>query len=177
MQPLNSESGGSSLFKYALLDRDGTLIHEPADKQIDRLEKLTVLEGVIEGLQELKKMGYKLLLVSNQDGLGTPLFPLPDFEKTQRRMLEIFEHHGITFEALLICPHLAGENCRCRKPNTGLVDEFLRGTGETIDWKRSFVCGDRESDRLFALNLGARFILMETNGVFTNVLRQLSGDH
>ncbi len=166
----------SGLSKYAFLDRDGTLIYEPEDThQIDRLDNLIILEGVIEGLQELRKMGYQLFLVSNQDGLGTGSFPLLDFETPQNRMLQIFEHHGVIFDAIFICPHLPMDDCPCRKPKTGLLTDFLRQNGEAMDWQNSFVCGDRETDRQFAHNLGIRFVPMETNGSFKEVIRRLSG--
>ena len=151
--------------KYAFLDRDGTLIYEPQDDfQIDSLEKLRILPGVIDGLKELLSGGYKLLMISNQDGLGTPSFPLEDFEGPQNRMLEIFGKNGIEFDKIFICPHLPGDNCDCRKPKTGLVDEFFERTD--VDAEKSFVCGDRESDEQFAENLGLKFIKVKTNEKF-----------
>jgi histidinol-phosphate aminotransferase len=148
--------------KYAFLDRDGTLIYEPQDTyQVDSLDKLRILDGVIEGLQQLQDQGYKLVLVSNQDGLGTASFPKADFEGPQQAMLKQFVDAGITFERILICPHLTEDNCNCRKPKTGLLDDI------TIDTKQSFVCGDRDSDKVLAANLGLRFVPMTTNGNFS----------
>jgi len=142
------------LKKYAFLDRDGTLIYEPQDDfQIDSLEKLKILPGVIDGL----------VIVTNQDGLGEPSFPLENFEIPQNRMLEIFKENGIEFEEVFVCPHRASDNCVCRKPKTGLVDEFLK---DKIDMDNSFVYGDRETDREFANNLNLKFIKAQTNGKF-----------
>ncbi|MFA4819023.1 MAG: histidinol-phosphate transaminase [Patescibacteria group bacterium] len=156
--------------KYAFLDRDGTLLNEPQDTyQIDSLKKLKILDGVIAGLQELKKRGYALIMISNQDGLGTSSFPQKGFAAPQEKMLKIFRSNGITFDQIFICPHLPQESCNCRKPKTRLVDEFLQNAN--IDKKLSFVCGDRNSDRKFAKNIGIKFIPMETNGNFCKAIK------
>ena len=160
--------------KYAFLDRDGTLIYEPQDThQIDRLEKLQILEGVIEGLQRLRDVGYKLILISNQDGIGTPSFPREAFKQVQNHILETFQNQGIMFEAVFVCPHLSEDNCSCRKPKTGLVDSFLEEHKEEIDWENSFMCGDRDTDEEFAQNIGLRFIPTQTNGSFGEVLKKV----
>lgn len=157
--------------KYAFLDRDGTLIFEPQDTyQIDSIKRLKILEGVVEGLQELKSHGYRLIMVSNQDGLGAAAFPKKKFEKPQKRMLKIFREKGIKFDNIFICPHTPEARCGCRKPKTGLVDELL---DEGIDKSKSFVCGDRKSDRQFARNIGVRFASMKTNGNFYEAIKLL----
>lgn len=151
--------------KYAFLDRDGTIIFEPQDTyQIDSVKKLKILDGVVDGLQELKKRDYSLIMISNQDGLGTSSFLREDFKRPQEKMLKIFRDKGIIFDEIFVCPHLPNESCNCRKPKTGLVDDFLRNAN--IDKFKSFVCGDRNSDRNFARNIGIRFVPMETNGNF-----------
>jgi len=151
--------------KYAFLDRDGTLIFEPQDTyQIDSLAKLKILDGVIVGLKKLKSMKYSLVIISNQDGLGTPSFPQENFKAPQEKMLKIFRDNRIDFDEIFICPHLPNEACNCRKPKTGLVEDFLATAN--IDKTASFVCGDRNSDRQFAKNAGIKFIPMETNGNF-----------
>lgn len=157
--------------EYAFLDRDGTLIFEPQDTfQIDSLDKLQILDGVIQGLKVLRRRGYELLMITNQDGLGTDSFPQADFEAPQNRMLSIFEENGIRFREIFVCPHLPSENCDCRKPKTGLVEKFLKEN--QIDKDRAFVCGDRETDRLFAQNLGVKFVPMQTNGDFYKALKK-----
>lgn len=151
--------------KYAFIDRDGTLIYEPQDTyQIDGLSKLKILDGVIGGLRELKRLGYTQIMVSNQDGLGTPSFPFENFLAPHKKMVEIFRKNGIEFKKIFICPHLPEDGCNCRKPKTGLVEEFLKIAN--IDRKTSFVCGDREGDRKFAKNIGFKFVPMKTNGNF-----------
>jgi len=151
--------------KYAFLDRDGVLIYEPQDDyQIDSLEKLNFLPGVIEGLKNFIKKKYFLIMISNQDGLGTKSFPKKDFDLVQNKMIEIFEKNEIKFEEIFICPHFPEENCQCRKPKTGLVNNFFKTSD--IDMKKSFMYGDRESDREFAENIGIKFIKVETNKPF-----------
>lgn len=161
----------SKSIKYAFIDRDGTLIFEPQDTfQIDSIEKLKILDGVIPSLNKLSKKGYELIMVSNQDGLGTSAFPLANFEVPQNKMLEIFEKNGITFTKIYICPHMPSESCMCRKPKIGLVKKFLKVN--QIDKNNSFVCGDRETDRRFAKNIGIKYVSMKTNGNFQTALSQ-----
>lgn len=160
-----------SIKKYAFLDRDGTLIFEPQDTfQIDSLEKLKILDGVIKGLKELTQKGYTLVMITNQDGLETSSFSKADFNAPQNRMLSIFKNEGIKFKKIFICPHLPSENCDCRKPKTGLVKKFL--INNKIDKSKSFVCGDRKNDSLFAKNIEIKFIPMQTNGNFYTALRR-----
>ncbi len=158
--------------KYAILDRDGTLIDEPQDSfQVDNLDKLRILEGVIEGLSGLKSLGYKFVMITNQNGIDTPSFPAADFERPQKAMLKIFQKAGITFEEIFICPHFASDNCSCRKPQTTLLDKFMES--RAIDMQLSFVCGDRATDEELAENLGLRFIPMTTNGNFLTAIKPI----
>jgi len=155
------------LQKYAFLDRDGALIFEPRDNfQIDSLKKLKILPGVTKGLKRLKQKGFKFIMVSNQDGLGTKSFPKKDFEKPQNRLVEILMKQGIEFEKIFVCPHKEEGNCNCRKPKTGLLDAFFKSNCGRIDMENSFMYGDRESDRQFAKNLNLKFIKAQTNGKF-----------
>lgn len=158
--------------KYAILDRDGTLIFEPQDDyQIDSLEKLEVLPGVIDGLLKLQDAGYKLVMVTNQNGIGTESFPEEDFWGPQNRLMDIFQVNGIAFEEVFMCPHLPEDNCKCRKPQIGLMEEFLKTAD--MDMDNSFVSGDRETDEEFADNLGVKYLRMPLNGDFTKVINQL----
>lgn len=144
------------------IDRDGTLIEEPADQQIDALEKLRFMPGVFAALAELQRAGFRLVIVSNQDGLGSAAFPLPAFESVQRFMLDAFHSQGIAFEAVFVCPHAAADNCECRKPRTGLLREFVRDAG--VDLAASAVIGDRETDLELAANLGVRGLRVRREG-------------
>jgi imidazoleglycerol-phosphate dehydratase/histidinol-phosphatase len=138
------------------LDRDGTILVEPPDQQVDSLEKLAFLPGVFEGLRLLVRAGFELVMVTNQDGLGTSSFPTRDFEKVQNAMLRMLEAEGIRFSAVFVCPHTPADQCQCRKPKLGLVKEFL--AGHTIDLTRSFVLGDRETDVEFARAIGCKAV-------------------
>jgi imidazoleglycerol-phosphate dehydratase/histidinol-phosphatase len=138
------------------IDRDGTLIEEPADEQIDTLAKLKLVPGVIAALQRLVRAGYRLVLVSNQDGLGTASFPGTAFSEPQDFLREILESQGIRFDAEFFCPHFERDACECRKPKTGLLTKYLAATA--IDREHSYVIGDRETDLELARNLGVRGI-------------------
>src|SRR5689334_18188007 len=114
--------------KVLFVDRDGTIIEEPPDQQIDSLEKLRLVAGVIPALLSLQSAGYKLVMVSNQDGLGTASFPQESFRKPHDFLKALLDSQGIRFEAEFFCPHWPKDNCECRKPKTGLLTEFLKST-------------------------------------------------
>lgn len=148
------------LMKCAFLDRDGALIFEPNDTfQIDSIEKLKILDGVIEALKKLVTAGYKLVMVTNQNGVGTLLFPQENFDKPQQRMLDIFKENGIEFERIFVCPHLPEDGCDCRKPKMGLVKDFI----PEVDLANSFMCGDRDTDVEFARNIGVKAYKIDSN--------------
>lgn len=134
--------------KFLFLDRDGTLIDEPEDKQIDTLEKLKLEPGVIPALLALKARGYAFVMVTNQDGLGTPGYPQASFDSVQQKLIELLASQGITFEAVMICPHRDADLCQCRKPQLGLVLDYL--ALPELDRERSYVIGDRETDCILA---------------------------
>ncbi len=146
--------------KVVFLDRDGTLIVEPPDEQIDSLEKLELIPGVIEGLRFLVNRGFELVMVTNQDGLGTGLFPLLSFEGPQKKLLGILQGEGIQFSQIFICPHLASEACACRKPKTGLVTQYLKD--HKPDLAHTYVIGDRPTDVQFGKNIGCRTIQLSS---------------
>ncbi len=137
--------------KILFVDRDGTLIIEPEDFQIDRLDKLALVEGVIPALLELQAAGYELVMVSNQDGLGTASFPQSDFDGPQQLMLQIFESQGITFSAIHIDPSMPEERSPNRKPGIGMLLPYLKDG--SLDLNNSFVIGDRETDLQLAHNM------------------------
>ncbi len=158
-----------SLERILFIDRDGTLIEEPHDKQVDSIGKLRLAQGVIPALLDLVRAGYRLVLVSNQDGLGTSSFPEPSFREPQDFMREVFASQGIEFDAEFFCPHFPADDCGCRKPRTGLLTEFI--AGRSIDLAQSYVIGDRQTDLDLAANLGVGGIRIHGEGG-----RDLDGD-
>ena len=138
------------------IDRDGTLIDEPLpSRQIDTLEKLALEPDVIPALIQLQKH-YRLVMVSNQDGLGTESFPRADFDKPQQKLLDILASQGIHFAAIYVCPHRPEDGCTCRKPQTGLLADDI--AAQRFDPADSYTIGDRETDLELARNLGIRGI-------------------
>ena len=140
--------------KYIFIDRDGTIIREPEDFQIDKLEKISFLPNVIFSLKKICEHGYKLVMVSNQDNLGSDSFPQEDFDKTQNYLLEILASEDIFFEEILIDPH--GEEHPNRKPNIGMLIPLLKK--KKINFEKSYVIGDRYTDALLAKNIGCQSI-------------------
>lgn len=140
--------------KILFIDRDGTLITEPFDQQIDRLDKFALEPASIPALLRLRDAGYTFVMVTNQDGLGTPSFREEEFRPLQNLLLDILGSQGITFEAVRVCPHTPADRCDCRKPKLGLLPDYVRDTL----WSRelSVVIGDRETDVQLAENLGIR---------------------
>ena len=138
--------------RILFIDRDGTLLMEPPDQQVDTLEKLELLPGVIPALLQLRQAGYEFVIVSNQDGLGTDSYPTTDFEIPQQKMLDIFASQGITFSAVHVDPHFEHDNAPTRKPGIGMVLDYLK-SGQ-LDLDDSWVIGDRETDLMMAENMG-----------------------
>ncbi len=138
--------------KILFLDRDGTLIEEPEDFQIDAYEKLRFLPHVIPALLALRDHGYEFVMVTNQDGLGTDSHPLANFEGPHELMMRVFESQGISFAAVHIDPSFPTEKSANRKPELGMVLDYLK-SGD-LDLNRSYVIGDRDSDLELAQNMG-----------------------
>ena len=130
--------------KVLFIDRDGTLIEEPPDNQVDALEKVRLVPGVIPALLTLRGAGYRLVMVSNQDGLGTAAFPEEAFRLCHDHVLALFGSQGIDFDEIFVCPHLPDEGCECRKPRAGLLTRYLAETA--IDLGSSAVIGDRGTE-------------------------------
>ena len=149
--------------KLLFVDRDGCLIVEPPDEQIDSYEKLDLLPGVIGALQRCVAAGYELVMVSNQDGLGTPSFPEADFQGPHTLLLRVLASQGICFAEVLVDRSFPHEALDTRKPGIGLLRHYLADDG----WSRaaSAVVGDRESDLQLAANLGVRGFRVGPEGV------------
>jgi imidazoleglycerol-phosphate dehydratase/histidinol-phosphatase len=144
------------------IDRDGTLIEEPPDAQIDTLAKVRLMPGVIPALLELAGRGFRFVMVTHQDGLGSAQFPQASFQTCHDFVLELFRSQGICFDAVFICPHREQDPCGCRKPKTGRLEEYLEA--HPIDRNLSAVIGDRATDLDLAQNLGIRGLTVSSCG-------------
>ena len=158
--------------RILFVDRDGTLIIEPEDFQVDSLEKLELVEDVIPALLKLKAAGYEFVIVSNQDGLGTDSNPLENFQPPHDKMLSIFASQGIHFAAEHIDPHFESDASPNRKPGIGMLLDYLK-SGE-LDLSDSWVIGDRQTDLQLAENMGIGGFLCGPDGLGWNeIARQL----
>jgi len=148
--------------KVLFVDRDGTLIEEPPDEQVDALAKIRFMPGVFGALHELAAAGWRLAIVTNQDGLGSASFPQPSFDAPQQFLMDAFASQGIAFDAVFVCPHRRDDGCACRKPKTALLDDWIRERG--VDLAASAVVGDRDTDLTLATNLGIRGLRVRRHG-------------
>ena len=154
--------------RILFVDRDGCLIEEPADQQIDSYQKLALLPGVIAALQRFVAAGYELVMVTNQDGLGTDSFPEPHFSGPHQLLMRILASQGIAFREVLIDRSLPHEGKDTRKPGVGMMRHYLADDG----WSRSAsaMVGDRETDLQFAANMGVHGFRVGPQGVSWNDL-------
>ncbi|MNM45333.1 Histidine biosynthesis bifunctional protein HisB [compost metagenome] len=142
------------------VDRDGTLIEEPADFQIDAYDKLRLVKNVIPAMLKLRDAGYQFVIVSNQDGLGSEGYPQESFDGPNDLMLQIFASQGIVFRDVLVDPSWPQDNSPNRKPGIGMMLSYLQDRG--IDWARSGMVGDRPTDIQFADNMKIRGFQLRT---------------
>ena len=155
--------------KALFIDRDGTLIFETEDEQIDSLEKLEYLPKVFRNMHFIaKNLSYELVMVTNQDGLGTASFPEETFWPVHNKVLNAFKKEGVVFDDILIDRHFPADNAPTRKPGTGMMGKYMDGS---YDLANSFVIGDRLTDIQLAKNLGAKGILIN-DGSLANELQE-----
>lgn len=140
--------------RILFIDRDGVLLEEPEDEQIDSYEKFRLVPGVIAALLRLRDKGFEFVMVTNQNGLGSAAFPRHSFEGPHKLLLQILGSQGIRFREILIDESMPEENKQTRKPGIGLVMHYLKD--RAIDLGGSAMVGDRETDMQFARNLGVR---------------------
>ena len=158
--------------RILFIDRDGTLIEEPADEQIDAFEKLKFTKGVFRNLHFIREhTDFEFVMVSNQDGLGTDAFPEDTFWPVQDFILQTLESEGITFDEILVDPHFPEDNAPTRKPNTGLVEKYMNDP--EYDIANSYVIGDRETDRKFAENIGCKSLILSDEGMSWDKIAEL----
>ena len=161
---ISPTEGKNNIFKGRMkkalfIDRDGTLIKEPADEQIDSFEKLEFVPKVIKNLGFIRQhLDYEFVMVSNQDGLGTDAFPEDTFWPAHNLMMRTLEGEGVTFDDVLIDRSFPADNAPTRKPRTGLLTAYMDGT---YDLPACYVIGDRATDVELAKNLGCRAIYLQ----------------
>lgn len=147
--------------KILFIDRDGTMIKEPADEQIDSFDKLDFYPKALTYLPKIaQELDYELVMVTNQDGLGTDAFPEDTFWPVQNFILKTFENEGVKFDEIIIDKTYAKDNAPTRKPNTGFLEKYLKGD---YDLANSYVIGDRLTDIQLAKNLNAKGIFINDN--------------
>ena len=158
--------------RLLFIDRDGTLIEEPADEQIDDFAKLKFTKGVFRNLNFIRQhTDFEFVMVSNQDGLGTDAFPEDTFWPVHNFILQTLEGEGISFDEILIDPHFPEDNAPTRKPNTGLVEKYMNDPD--YDIANSYVIGDRETDRKFAENIGCKSLILSDEGMSWDKISEL----
>ncbi len=145
--------------KILFIDRDGTLVVEPEDKQVDTLDKVELAPNVVPSLIQLRDAGFEFVLVSNQDGRGTDSFPEEHFTGPHQFIMGLLESQGITFLDQFICPHFEADGCDCRKPKSGLLTKFL--AKNSLDIEHCYVIGDRPADLGLAENIGVSGIQID----------------
>ncbi|MFH0798110.1 MAG: D-glycero-beta-D-manno-heptose 1,7-bisphosphate 7-phosphatase [Candidatus Woesearchaeota archaeon] len=144
--------------KAVFLDRDGVINKEI--QFVAKPEDFHMLPNAIDALRLLMRTEYKLIIITNQSGMGYGYYSESDYAKVTKKMLGIFEENGVAVDAIYYCPHRYEENCDCRKPNTGMLEKAKREFD--IDYMKSWVVGDKTSDIKTGLNIGARTILVRT---------------
>lgn len=149
--------------RILFIDRDGTLIEEPDDQQIDAFQKLKLVADVIPSLRELRDRGFVFVMVTNQDGLGTDSFPEDQFVGPHDLMMQIFQSQGICFQAVHIDRSFPADNSPNRKPALGMVLDYLK-SGD-LDLQNSYVIGDRDSDLQLAENMGIQGLKIGPDGL------------
>ncbi len=158
--------------KVLFIDRDGTLIKEPEDEQIDSFEKLVFVEGVFRNLSFIRKnLDFEFVMVSNQDGLGTDSFPEDTFWPVHNFILQTLKGEGIEFDNILIDRHFPEDNHPCRKPGTGMLTQYINNP--EYDLAGSYVIGDRETDAQLAENLGCKSLILGKDGMTWEKIAEL----
>ena len=158
--------------RILFIDRDGTLIHEPADEQIDDFSKLRFVEGVFQHLGFIRRhLDFHFVMVSNQDGLGTDSFPEDTFWPVHNFILQTLQGEGITFDEQLIDRHFPEDNAPTRKPGTAMVQKYM--DSEEYDIANSYVIGDRETDAQFAANIGCKSLIVGRDGMTWQKIAEL----
>jgi imidazoleglycerol-phosphate dehydratase/histidinol-phosphatase len=158
--------------RILFIDRDCTIVEEPHDEQVDAIEKIRFKPGVFRWLSFLReKTDFRFVMVSNQDGLGTASFPEDTFWPAHNFILEALKGEGIEFDEILVDRHFPEDNAPTRKPQTGLVEKYMNDPA--YDIANSYVIGDRETDALFAKNIGCKALILSDTLSWKQVAEQV----
>ena len=158
--------------RLLFIDRDGTLIREPEDEQIDSFSKLRFTEGMFQHLGFIRRnLDFRFVMVSNQDGLGTDSFPEDTFWPVHNFIIQALADEGITFDEQLIDRHFPEDNAPTRKPGTGMVDKYI--SDPQYDIAGSYVIGDRETDAQLARNIGCKALILGRDGMTWQKIAEL----
>jgi imidazoleglycerol-phosphate dehydratase/histidinol-phosphatase len=161
--------------RVLFIDRDGTILKEPEDEQIDSLEKMEFLPYSISSLKKVQDLGYSLVMVSNQDGLGTESFPESHFRIVQNKMLSILQSEGIFFEEIFIDHHFPADNSPNRKPGIGMLKDYLKNN--SLQVSDSWVIGDRYTDVILSKNLNCGALWLLDSSVPVHAYQQIEKDN
>jgi histidinol-phosphate phosphatase family protein len=146
--------------KAVFLDRDGTVIVDPPDERVDRLDKIQLFPDSIEALRLLATLDYGVILITNQAGIAEGRIDEAGFERINSRVIEILQESGVKILKTYMCPHIAADNCDCRKPKPKMVLDAA--SDFEVDLEKSWIIGDHESDVKAGLNAGTKAILVKT---------------
>ena len=159
--------------KVLFVDRDGTLVREPEDEQVDSVEKFSFVPEVLTSLAQIRKLSdYELVMVSNQDGLGTDAYPETIFNSMQRLLLDTLKSVGVEFDEILLDRSFPEDNLSTRKPGIGMMGKYLKGD---YDLAHSYMIGDRETDAEFAKNMGCKALILSDKLCWSQIAEIILG--
>lgn len=165
--------GKRNMNKAIFLDRDGT-INVDVD-YLHETNRLVFIEGVPAALSKLKQMGYKLIVISNQSGIGRGYYPPQDVEILHQYMNERLREHNAQIDRFYYCPHIEQDNCQCRKPKTGLIKQAV--SDFDISLEESYMVGDKETDVLTAIHAGCKYGLVLSGHAVSDELQEKYQGH
>jgi len=166
MPPKTKKTNNVAIF----LDRDGTLIYDVGYPK--HPEQVKMKPGAIQTLKKLKDYGYKLVIVTNQSGIGRGILTVEDVEKVNKRLLAILARHGIKIDAIYYCPHAPEDNCSCRKPSPNML--LMASMDLNINLSSSYIIGDKRSDMEAGFNAGCKKIFL---GIESSDIKDLEIDY
>ncbi len=146
--------------KVVFLDRDGTVIKDPPDERVDRLDKIELFPDSLKALKLLSTLDYGVIIITNQAGIAEGRINEAEFKIINNKVVDLLEQSGVKILKTYMCPHVAADNCECRKPKPTMLLQAAKEFG--IDLSSSWIVGDHESDIKAGLNAGAKAILVKT---------------